>query len=44
MEEYEQSLIYHYKALAIRLLKLGPYLAEAATSYGNIGNVYRNNK
>jgi tetratricopeptide (TPR) repeat protein len=43
-ENYPQSLHYHNKALAIRLLKLGEYHADVATSYGNIGNVYFNNK
>ena len=43
-ENYEQSLIYHYKALNIRLIKLGANHADVATSYGNIGNVHLNNK
>ena len=43
-ENYKESLIYHHKALTIRLLKLGKYNAEVATSYGNIGNIYLRNK
>jgi len=39
-EQFEQSLKYHHKALAIRLLKLGEYHSDVATSYGNLGNVY----
>ena len=43
-ENYTQSLIYHYKALAIRLRQIGESDALVATSYGNIGNVYLNAK
>lgn len=44
LENYEQSLFYHNKALTIRLLKLGEFNADVATSYGNIGNIYFRNK
>lgn len=43
-ENYTQSLMYHYKALNIRIQKLGEYDKDVATSYGNIGNVYLNSK
>jgi tetratricopeptide (TPR) repeat protein len=39
-ENFTRSLDYHYKALAIRLSKLGEYHSDVANSYGNIGNVY----
>lgn len=38
--DFGGALAYHYRALAIRLLKSGKYNADVATSYGNIGNVY----
>ena len=44
MGDYKGSLAYHHRALAIRLLKLGEFHADVATSYGNIGNVYINKK
>jgi tetratricopeptide (TPR) repeat protein len=41
---FEESLDYHYKALEIRLRKLGKNHADIATSYGNIGNIYLRKK
>ncbi len=38
--DFGGALAYHYRALAIRLLKSGKYNSDVATSYGNIGNVY----
>ncbi|MGB4848684.1 MAG: tetratricopeptide repeat protein, partial [Saprospiraceae bacterium] len=38
--DFGGALAYHYRALAIRLLKSGKYNTDVATSYGNIGNVY----
>jgi len=42
--DYNGALGYHYRALSIRLLKLGENNADVATCYGNIGNVYLNKK
>ncbi len=42
--DFKGSLVFHQRALAIRVLKSGENNADVATSYGNIGNVYLNLK
>lgn len=44
VSDFKGSLVFHERALAIRVLKSGQNDADVATSYGNIGNVYLNLK
>ena len=44
MDQYDKSLEYHHKALAIDLKKHGPNHPFVADSYGGIGSAWRGKK